>query len=135
MIRFLPNVLSADECQYFRTFKQHVPWTDPIINNLCYDISEIAAINTADPAYARVETRKEGHPWHTDKGTQGHMQWCTFAASILLSHPDEFAGGRYQTRTEYAPVEQGMMVLTSSDVEHKVHKHSGDRTVLLMFFT
>ena len=94
-------------------------------------------VDTTGRAYCRVEQRRQGHPWHFDTGTNGHMTWCYVTGRVLLSDPDsDFEGGGYYFRHDPTTAVFGYLDLvfyTSADNEHFVASHSGERRVLLMF--
>ena len=92
-----------------------------------------------EPSYCRVEARPEGHPWHTDLGTAGHMGWCRWSAGMLLTSPDTFSGGGLYFRDR--PDDPlfhycDLWVWDSGPLEnaHCVTRSRGDRRVLIMFF-
>lgn len=85
-------------------------------------------------AYARVERKADGHSWHVDTGDGGHMPWCKYSGSVLLSPPDTFTGGMFRFRNPAAEYKHYLSLLTySSDQEHCVEPHEGERRVLLIF--
>ena len=85
-------------------------------------------------AYARVECKSDGHSWHVDTGDSGHMPWCRYSGSVLLSPPDTFTGGTFRFRNPAAEYRHYLSLLTySSDQEHCVEPHEGERRVLLIF--
>ena len=60
--------------------------------------------------------------------------WCRYSASVGLSPREDYTGGDFHFR-DMGPLHmfKGMIAYTS-DFEHKVTSHKGDRVVLLMFF-
>ena len=102
------------------------------------------------PSYWRLESRPRGHKWHYDgckevdgKLVDNHMAWCKIGRTTLLTHHDQFTGGEltfkqqdknFQIKDHYL---NGVMYSAGKHDNpsmHKVEKHSGNRTVLLMFF-
>ena len=87
-----------------------------------------------DQSYCRVERNLAGHNWHYDTGDMNHMPWCEYSASVLLTPPDKFEGGLFQFRNPPAEYKHYLDALIySSDQEHRVTPHSGERKVLLIF--
>ena len=86
------------------------------------------------PSYAVVEQDNNGHSWHTDIGTNGHMKWCNKGGSILLR---KSTGGLFKYKEpekEYTQDEHYLnAIVHSSDEWHMVEKSTKGRTVLLMF--
>ena len=113
-------------------------FTDPVISDLVELVkTEYPDVTTLKPSYCRVEDRVEGHPWHRDTGSTGHMRWCYVSARLLLSDPGWFKGGGCYFRDDPKTPHDGycdLMVYTAADHEHMVCSHSGTREVLLMFF-
>ena len=98
----------------------------------------VADISTGAPSYCRVERREEGHPWHIDTGTKGHMAGCSVSASLLLTPPDAFdGGGFYFADAPDTPIYHYLDLLiydNAAENRHCVARNSGGRSVLLMFF-
>tara|TARA_R100000808_G_C2104659_1_gene120665 strand:- start:228 stop:518 length:291 start_codon:yes stop_codon:yes gene_type:complete len=92
--------------------------------------------NVSSPSYAIVEQGINGHDWHTDIGTDGHMQWCNTGVSILLK---KSKGGLFKYKEpdkEYTQDEHYLSAIVhSNDQWHMVEKSTKGRTVLLMFLT
>lgn len=105
-----------------------------VISSIFERIEKISNIKPSEEAYARIEHKTGGHGWHKDTGTTGSMKWCSFGCSILLSELHKFKGGEFYYRDGKAVQETKSLVMHSSDVEHLVTKHSGERIVLLFFF-
>ena len=85
-------------------------------------------------AYARIEDHAAGHDWHCDTGDSGHMPWCRWSGSVLLTPPDQFTGGVFQFRNPTAAHLHYLAALIyRSDQEHRVTPHVGVRKVLLIF--
>ena len=98
-----------------------------IVDFLCnYYETEIC-----DKSFWRVEKEPRGHDWHVDKGNRGHMKWCTVGATVLLT--DDFEGG--DTHYKWGKVDREMyeLIAHTSEIQHKVDPHEGNRRVLLIF--
>lgn len=84
------------------------------------------------PAYCRVEAKPDGHDWHVDTGDRGHMPWCHYSGSVLLT--DGFTGGAFEFRDPSERYRHHLSLLAySSDNWHRVAPHEGERRVLLIF--
>jgi hypothetical protein len=107
----------------------------PLTNTLVERVTGLMTNAAIVPqAYARVEDNRHGHPWHFDTGDGGHMPWCRWSASVLLSPPDQFSGGEFQFRDpdQVAGEYLGALIYSSNE-EHRVTPHDGVRKVLLIF--
>jgi len=122
-------VLTADEADSL--WCGRLPLTHPLVERVAALMTSAAIV---PQAYARVEDNRDGHPWHFDTGDSGHMPWCRWSASVLLSPPDTFYGGVFQFRhpDQFADNYLGALIY-SSDEEHRVTPHEGVRKVLLIF--
>lgn len=108
---------------------------DPLIHPLVRLVQKQHHVSTDRPSYATIEQKPEGHGWHTDTGNSGHMTWCVLTASVLLTPPSSFSGGEFFYRdSESAHFHYRDMMIHTSDEEHCVRPHTGERKVLLMFF-
>lgn len=97
-------------------------------------ISTVVKVDFSHPSYCCVESKKDGHGWHKDTGNNNHMPWCAYSASIVLTPPSSFNGGEFFFRSDHrALVHYLDLLIFSSDEEHCVRPHTGDRRVLLMF--
>tara|TARA_R110000851_G_scaffold235523_4_gene388087 strand:+ start:814 stop:1227 length:414 start_codon:yes stop_codon:yes gene_type:complete len=137
-MRFIiPNVMSE---QVAKTFvPEYLDWNDSRLKDVLDVVANNCDADTAGPAYARVEDRPAGHPWHRDVGTKNHMDWCRYSGRLLLDPPSAFQGGEFYFKDEPTTPIFGYLsvVLYDNDVdnEHFVASHSGSRRVLLMFFS
>ena len=128
-----PAALTAGEAATLQVGKHS--FGHPIVSRCVDWIRTIAPdASTEPPAYCRVERKQDGHDWHLDTGDQGHMTWCAYSGSVLLSEPDSFSGGWFEFRK---PAERhkhylNLLVYTSNQC-HRVTPHEGDRRVLLIF--
>jgi hypothetical protein len=87
------------------------------------------------------QTQKEGHGAHYDWGTNNHMKWCKYSASVLTTH--DYEGGEFcfvdddNNIIETISKKKHYKSALIYDVSHRhlVKPHfNGDRTVLLLFF-
>lgn len=87
-----------------------------------------------DESYMRIEvTRKSGHHWHVDTGTNNDMPWCKYGCSIMLSRDYEYVGALFRYRdVDIQPEYCGLLWHDSSE-KHMVERHQGVRAVLLIF--
>jgi|TARA_R110000796_G_scaffold221060_1_gene337095 hypothetical protein len=128
-MHYFHDVLTQEEANGltgYLNFSDNIPAR---LVDLC---STVADVRVVDGAYVRVEEKKEGHPWHFDTGTKGHMPWCKWSVSCLLSPVDSFEGGGFYFR-DSEPYYHHLDMLLFSGLEHKVARSSGNRRVLLMF--
>tara|TARA_R110002153_G_scaffold71743_4_gene188479 strand:- start:1105 stop:1572 length:468 start_codon:yes stop_codon:yes gene_type:complete len=128
------DAISYDSTLSLRKKTGRLSWEDPRIREPLDWMRSFFPVVIGDNAYAVVEQMKSGHPWHTDIGTNSHMPWCRYSASVGLSPREDYTGGDFHFR-DMGPLHmfKGMIAYTS-DFEHKVTSHKGDRVVLLMFF-
>ena len=133
MFRQIKNVLTDDQAADISSRLGPRDFFEPKIEALVTIIRQYVRVGTQHPAYCTVEKKSEGHDWHRDTGNSNHMTWCTYSASIVLTPPKLFPGGTFHTRDESYNHYLDLL-LYSSDVEHRVDPHEGDRRVLLMFF-
>lgn len=100
-------------------------------------------VSLAAPSYMRVEQRPDGCPWHRDigtgKGGSGHMTWCVWSGTLLLTPPDSFEGGGlfFRDAPDVAVHHYCDLVLSDDapENEHRVASNSGGRIALLMFLS
>lgn len=128
MRQLLENVLTAEEAGSLQVGR--VDLNHPLVERL----RDLMPGDVVPEAYARVERKADGHGWHVDTGDGGHMPWCRYSGSVLLSPPDTFTGGTFRFRNPAAEYRHYLSLLIySSDQEHRVDPHVGDRRVLLIF--
>jgi len=133
------SVLTAKQAASLAADVGYLDFTDHRLGDLITKVRSVFPSASIDaPAYARVEQRKQGHPWHFDTGTKGHMPWVRYTAGVLLVPADTFGGGGFYFRD--APEEPLFPYLDlntwdgAPENEHCVASNSGERVVLLMFF-
>ena len=133
MFQRISRVVTEDHARHIASKVGPRDLFEPAIRPLITTVMGVVGVCINYPAYCVVERKPEGHDWHTDKGNRDHMEWCRYSASVGLSPPSDYTGGCFYTRDE--PHQHYLdMLLYSSDVEHRVDPHEGDRRVLLMFF-
>ena len=137
-MRFLvPDVLLPAACDALAVDSGYINWRDDRLAPLTAILSSRLSSDCMEPpAYARVEQRREGHPWHEDtenKHWRSSSRNPGYTASVLLSHPSSFSGGafRFEDGTEYK--HYGGLLVFSAEQRHMVHSHHGSRKILLMF--
>ena len=98
--------------------------------------NEIGAIDWQKPSYVRVE-RNGKHGWHFDTGAKagnygkgGHMQWCDYGCSILLTQGD---CGELEYRDGTKLNHYLDLAIHTSDEEHRITKYKGERVTILAF--
>jgi len=135
MWHYEENVITKQNANILAKEDGYKLFTDILIEPIIKIIKKIIPIDISKPSYCLVESRSRGHDWHTDKGTNNHMSWCKYSASILLTNPDNYRGGHFLTRDKIIKKAHYLsMLLYSSDIEHKVESFDGNRKALLMFF-
>ena len=130
--------MTAKEASDLASEVGYLELTDPRLVGILANIASCWPISLEKPSYVRVEHKLEGHPWHTDKGTKGHMDWCQYSAGVLLTPITEFTGGGFYFRdTPDEPLFPYCDLITwdsAPENAHSVAKHRGDRRALIMFF-
>lgn len=129
--------LPSGKWQRIVAYKDH-----PIISKILSQINEYTLENWGveydlhELSYFSTERRPEGHIWHVDTGSRNHMPWCRLGVTILLT--EDFTGGEIYYREEgkisyFGTRKAGTLYMHTSDVEHMVKPHEGNRTVFLLF--
>ena len=132
----IPDVISVADAERLCVYDKDVPWTDPIVSDLVEIIQTLfPRASTGGKAYCRVEADRKGKPWHVDTGTKGHMPWCCYSASVLITNPSTFHGGEFHFEGEPGILHYRTLVAFSTEHRHKVSANDGNRKVLLMFFS
>jgi hypothetical protein len=111
-----------------------------LVKKVLDKLKEDFEFKVKDQSYWLVEIRSDGHEWHKDTGSGGHMMWCEVGVSILLSDRDNFEGGDTwyskdgnDDNATKSDRETYDLVAHTSDEWHKVDPHTGERCVFLMF--
>ena len=130
----IPGVLTANEAQILSGHNGRVGFELPLVARVTSIITNLARAVITPESYARVECKSDGHDWHVDTGDSKHLPWCRWSASVLLTPPDTFSGGVFWFRNPDQFVDNYLSALIySSDQEHRVTPHEGERKVLLIF--
>jgi hypothetical protein len=125
-------VLTALEAETLSSQIGKKSFSEPLVSRITNLILENTNGKITENSYCRVEQHNGGHPWHCDTGDGNHMPWCRWSASVLLSPPDRFTGGVFEFRdASYRNYLDALIF--SSDEEHRVTPHEGERKVLLIF--
>ena len=128
---FIKDIITKQEAEKLNPGKQD--FNNPIIKDI---LVKLGKSNPSLPSYAVVEQDTNGHDWHTDIGTNGHMKWCNTGVSILLKRSKEGLFKYKNPDKEYTQDEHYLNALVHSNNEwHMVEKSTKGRTVLLMFLT
>ena len=136
MRKIVKNVLNENEaaklmslpCTLIKDFKNKV------INRIIKKcINSPVTLNS--PSYYRVERTGGKHDWHVDTGSDGHMKWCKYGISVLLSKPGQGGVFKYKNPSQEFSQEEHYLnaIVHTSDEVHKREKANKDRTVLLIF--
>lgn len=83
-------------------------------------------------SYVRVESKADGHDWHVDTGDRGHMKWCAYSGSVLLT--DDFVGGDFEFEDGTRHRHYLDLLMFSSDERHRVLPHGGGKRMALLLF-
>ena len=137
---FLPNIITPEEAKVLRdTPHLNTKESLEIIDEVKRVVDRtLYHINWKSPSIIRVEMGiKGGHKWHVDTGgdygSKGHMQWCSWGCSILLTDDEDAGHLEYRDGTKLSPKEHFCgLAIHSSDIEHKVSKNK-TRVALLLF--
>jgi hypothetical protein len=136
---YFPKVLSPEEALALAADVGYRDFSDSLISPLVDLVRSVAGISLAPPSYCRIEARPAGHPWHEDTGTAGHMGWCRWSASALLTPSAMFTGGGfYFTDDPETAIHHYCDLVVYDDApsnRHCVTRSRGDRRSLIMFFT
>ena len=136
---FLPNVITPEEAKILREDRRlRTRETSEIITEIKRVVDRtLYHINWKKPSIIRVEQKSSGHPWHVDTGgdygSEGHMMWCSWGCSLLLTDDEDAGYLEYRDGTKLLPKEHfcGLSIHTS-DIEHRVPKNK-TRVALLLF--
>ncbi len=129
MRKFIKSIITKEKAEKFIPGKQD--FNNPVIKDI---LVKLGKLNASPPSYAVVEQDANGHNWHTDTGTNGHMKWCNTGVSILLK---KSKGGLFKYKNpakEYTQDEHYLNAIVHSNNQwHMVEESTKGRTVLLMF--
>lgn len=131
----IPHFLTPPEAEKIRQGIGRREFFEEDIWPITEEVLKVADVQLGHPGYGEVQRLSRGHRWHVDTGNHSHMLWCRWSAQILLSPPEDFEGGGLYFRDSEEPVDEHCALLVySSDQEHMIKVHRGDRRVLVMFF-
>ena len=107
----------------------------PLVKKVLSKIeSVIGKRSYSSPSYLSIEKTENGHEWHTDTGTNGHMKWCSYGSRTLLIKSSHGLFKYKEPSEEYSQEDHYLnTILHSSDEWHKREKADKGRAVLLMF--
>ena len=133
MRAFIKDIITQKEASELLPGEQD--FKNPIIVSLIEKLeNKIGKRTYSPPSYAVVGQGQNGHDWHTDIGTDGHMSWCNYGISILLAKSKEGLFKYKDPDKVYTQEEHYLGALVhSSDQWHMVDKSTKGRTALLMF--
>ena len=137
---FIPNVITPDEAEALTALPKKKCYNSehPVVKKVRAVIDSKINTDWSPPAYSRVERGKK-HKWHVDtggaKGSTGHMSWCSYGCSVLLTDDKDAGFLEYRDGHKLLPEEHYCgLAIHSSDVEHQVSQ-GGPSRITLLFFT
>ena len=112
--------------------------TDPVMLKILDRLRNEGCFAMCDKSYSRREEKSDGHPWHTDTGSFGHMQWCRFGCSMLMPNCT-FEGGALKYEKDgiidiidnQKPLD---MYVHTSDEQHMVDPITAGRRLVFLLF-
>ena len=132
MRELVKYALTESEAETIRTVTM-MQFDHPLVERMV-DIMKLYAPDAAitPKSYVRVESKADGHDWHCDTGNMGHMKWCAYSGSVLLTN--DFVGGDFEFDDGTKHRHYLDLLMFSSDERHRVLPHGGgDRMALLLF--
>ena len=149
MVYLNKNIISAKEAEQFLEHYEEQMYRLESDQNIIIDkiLKEIQKNSKhkfkkdSEYSYFKIERKPDGHEPHYDTGSNQHMNWCDYSASILLSNPDLiYSGGVVHFKNKIIRPEQHYLTCVnyrSNEKEnlnkHFVTSHRGTRIVLLIF--
>ena len=156
---FLPDIITSEEVEILKNIDIDRDERDndhPVILKIRNIIDEVIIRNSLKPlakggnwnSPSYIIKEKHGkHGWHYDTGVHyivdneavpvlatGHMTWCDFGCSILLTDNETAGYLEYRDGTKLLPKKHYCgLAIHSSDVEHRVVDASSKRHTLLFF--
>ena len=139
MRHLVSGIISPIEAASLASEVRYLEFSDDRLAGILGSMSAVFPVSLEAPSYVRVEHKLEGHPWHTDRGARGHMDWCLYSAGVLLTKPEtDFTGGGFYFKNDPdTPLFPYCDLITwdsAPENAHSVAKHRGDRRALIMFF-
>lgn len=136
---FLPNVITPEEALSLAESPggKNSSVEHPVAIKLAKLIGSQISADWSSPSYSRVE-RGGNHKWHVDtggdKGSTGHMSWCSYGCSVLLTDDKDAGFLEYRDGHKVLPEEHYCgLAIHSSDIEHRVASTPGKRVTFLAF--
>ena len=134
MRAFIPNIITEKDIPERLTRKS---WDAPVIIKILEGCKYLfdKPILRGLPSYIRLEDRNKEHPWHTDTGTKGHMMWCEYSISVLVSKPSKGGLLKYKNPiAEYKPEDRYLGAIVHTNNEwHMREMARGKYRVILLF--
>jgi len=132
MREIVKNALTEAEAETIRTVTM-MQFDHPLVERMVNVIKNVAPDAAITPkSYARVEYKADGHDWHTDQGDRGHMKWCAYSGSVLLTN--DFVGGNLEFADGTKHRHYLDLLIFSSDERHRVLPHGGGKRMALLIF-
>lgn len=141
MRKVYENFLNKEDISFLLNNKERKKLKEEkpeIINRIINHISKDFDFEIKNESYYVVETRKIGHKWHKDTGSNNHMPWCQVGLSVLLT--SSFTGGLMYYADDDSGKNKtlvkrkvGDLCVHDSSEWHMVEPHKGTRSVLLIF--
>ena len=138
MREYIRAVISPEDAFKLSCSVDYQDFDNCLVKPVVNQVLKLADISLNSPSYCRVEDRSEGHPWHVDRGNLGHMEWCQYSASVLLTPSGRFTGGGFYFRDQPdRPIYHYLDLIFFDSIDenaHLVRQNSGERRALIMFF-
>ncbi len=133
--KILKDILSPAEVGELKQALGKIPLNTVAIQKVIEGMMRLGAVTITQKSYATIERNPAGHEWHVDTGDSNHMLWCRMSASVGLTPPSNYVGGAFQFSDPFEEYKNNYLsaIIYSSDQQHRVLPHEGDRTVLLIF--
>ena len=136
MRKLVRNVLNKNEADKLILLnnRKRIDFNFPIVNRIIKDCIN-SSVTFSSPSYYKTETTGGEHDWHVDTGSHGHMKWCKYGISVLLSKPGQGGIFKYKNPSQEFTQEEHYLsaIVHTSDEVHKREEANEDRTVLLIF--
>ena len=134
---FLPNIITpeeADALASFQSTKKDEAEEHTVFKKIRGVIDSHIPTDWSSPSYSRVE-KAVSHNWHVDtggeKGSKGHMSWCSYGCSVLLTNTKDAGYLEYRDGKKLLPEEHYCgLAIHSSDVEHRTSQDGGRITFI-----
>jgi len=133
---FIPDVISPEEAEALVSYHntKHCPGSIDhleVIAKIKKAVEQVIKPNWDLPTYTRIEKLDRGHDWHVDTASNGHMKWCDYGCSVLLTDSEDAGFLEYREDKKIYPKEHYCgLAIHSSDVEHRTEQQGGRITFL-----